>query len=103
MTVLELTLVKEWIASGAQLSADKTGTAETTSTEKPAETSSNNPAMKEEILTWTNDVGASLEAFFVTLEGDHVTLRKADGTTFDYLLVNLNAESQALAKKLAGN
>jgi len=102
MTALELTLVKEWIASGAQLSADKTGTAETTSTEKPAKTSSNNPAMKEEILTWTNDAGASLEAFFVTLEGDHVTLRKADGTTFDYLLVNLNAESQALAKKLAG-
>ena len=54
------------------------------------------------MLTWTNSAGVSLQAAFVSLSGTGVTLRKEDGSQFEYPLANLNAESQALAKKLAG-
>jgi hypothetical protein len=96
MTSLELNLVKQWISLGAKLKADEAGT-----TEAAPAAPATGAAMTAEMQTWTNSAGASLEASFVALEGDHVTLRKTDGSTFEYLLVNLNAESQALAKKLA--
>ena len=54
------------------------------------------------IQTWTNSAGVSLQAAFVSLSGTSVTLKKEDGSQFEYPLANLNTESQALAKKLGG-
>ena len=58
--------------------------------------------MVAEVRTWSNSGGGSLKASFVALNGANVTLRKEDGTQFDYPLANLSLESQALAKQLGG-
>lgn len=58
--------------------------------------------MVAELHDWSNTGGGSLKASFVAMNGANVTLRREDGTQFDYPLANLSAESQALAKKLAG-
>ncbi len=93
MTTQELTLVRQWIAEGAKFSADQA--------DAPA-TAADSPAMSAEMRTWTNTGGGSLEAAFVSLVDGQVTLRKPDGSTFQYPLVNLSPESQALARELAG-
>jgi hypothetical protein len=95
MTAAELTLVRQWITEGAKFEAGATGAAPTT----PAPGA---PPMVAEIRTWTNSGGGSLKASFVAMNGANVTLRKEDGTQFDYPLANLSAESQALAKQLGG-
>ena len=93
MTNAELSLVQKWVSLGAKFEA--TASAATASAESA-------PAMDDKLQTWTNSTGASLEAAFVSLSGTTVTLRKEDGSQFDYPLANLNPESQALAKKLGG-
>jgi len=100
MTASELTLVRQWITEGAKFEAGATGAA-------PATPASATPApgaapMVAEIRTWTNSAGVALKASFVALNGENVSLRKEDGTQFDYPLANLSAESQALAKQLGG-
>ncbi len=99
MTSGELAIVRQWITEGAKLSSEAPsptgGETGPTSTPAPA-------AMKDEVRTWTNTAGAALQASFVSLKGDQVTLRKEDGSEFAYPLANLSAESQALAKQLAG-
>lgn len=95
MTAAELTLVRQWITEGAKFEAGAT----------VAETATPAPGaapMVAEVRTWSNTGGGSLKASFVALNGANVTLRKEDGTQFDYPLANLSAESQALAKQLAG-
>lgn len=94
MTTAELNLVKQWIAEGAKLD-------ESDPDPEPASATSD-AAMSNELHSWTNTAGKSLEASFVSSDGTNVTLRKPDGAQFSYPLANLNAESQALAKKLAG-
>lgn len=98
MTAAELTLVRQWIATGAKF---KPGTDEPASTSTETPTPADATAMKSELRTWSNTGGGSLEAIFVSLGDGQVTLRREDGTEFQYPLVNLSAESQSLAKKLA--
>lgn len=95
MTGAELNIVRQWIAEGAKFSAG--GGSDTTSA--PAAPAA--ATMKPGLRTWTNSAGASLQASFVALRGASVTLKKEDGTQFEYALTNLSAESQALAKQLA--
>lgn len=97
MTAAELTIVRQWITEGAKFTAGAAGT--TAAPTAPATPATG--AMKAEIRTWTNSAGAALQASFVALNGTNVTLKKEDGTQFDYPLANLSAESQALAKQLA--
>jgi hypothetical protein len=88
MTSVELNLVKQWIAEGAKFSADDPDPA-------PEPTATAN-----ELLDWSNTKGVSLKAFFVAVNATHVKLRKDDGSEFVYPLANLDAASQAQAKKL---
>lgn len=104
MTSGELAIVRQWIAEGAKFSSDASTAAPAAPTpaasgDAPAPAAG---AMQTELLTWTNSAGAALQAIFVSLSETHVTLKKEDGSQFDYPLGNLSAESQALAKKLAG-
>ncbi len=87
MTTAELNLVKKWIAEGAKLEASE---------EAPAEA-----AMAATVHTWVNTEGKKLEAEFVGTEGANVTLKMAGDKVINYPYAKLNAESQALAKKLA--
>jgi hypothetical protein len=98
MSASELTLVRQWITEGARLEAGGTGAAPAT----PSVPAPGAAPMVAEIRTWSNSGGGSLKASFVALNGANVTLRKEDGTQFDYPLANLSAESQALAKQLGG-
>ena len=92
MTTAELNLVKQWIADGAKLDASEEDSSETT-----AEAS-----MDTTVHTWVNNEGKKLEAQFVSTDGTNVTLKMEGGKDINYPLAKLNAESQALAKKLAG-
>ena len=100
LTAVELALVQKWITMGAKLEGGEAtpATPETTTPAAPGSPA----AMKAEIQTWTNSAGVSLQAAFVSLSGTSVTLKKEDGSQFEYPLANLTPESQALAKKLAG-
>ena len=93
MTSAELTLVQKWVSMGAKFEAGETAAA-------PAAVGA--PTAAGAMQTWTNSAGVSLQAAFVSLSGTSVTLKKDDGSQFDYPLANLNPESQALAKKLGG-
>ncbi|MBP84156.1 MAG: hypothetical protein CMO61_09975 [Verrucomicrobiales bacterium] len=92
MTSVELNLVKRWIAEGAKFSADDPDPA--------PETTATATATATELLDWNNTKGVSLKAFFVAVNATHVKLRKDDGSEFVYPLANLDAASQAQAKKL---
>nr|MBP6784262.1 hypothetical protein [Verrucomicrobiales bacterium] len=100
LTAVELALVQKWITMGAKLEGGEA----TPATPEPATPAppKDPAAMKAEIQTWTNSAGVSLQAAFVSLSGTSVTLKKEDGSQFEYPLANLTPESQALAKKLAG-
>lgn len=110
MTAAELDLVKKWVTLGAKFEAGETepaaptATAETAPAPAPAAGAGAGaaPMAAGAMQTWTNSAGASLQAAFVSLSGTSVTLKKEDGSQFEYPLANLNPESQALAKKLGG-
>jgi hypothetical protein len=53
-------------------------------------------------MNWTNTAGKSIQAVFDRMEGDAVVIKTADGTFFTVPLANLSPESQAQAKKAAG-
>lgn len=99
MTAAELTLVRQWITEGAKFEAGSADASPATSPTTPAIGAA---PMVAEVRTWSNSGGGSLKASFVALNGANVTLRKEDGTQFDYPLANLSPESQALAKQLGG-
>ncbi len=99
MTAAELTLVRQWITEGAKL---EPGDASATPTAAPTTPAPGAAPMVAELHDWSNTGGGSLKASFVAMNGANVTLRREDGTQFDYPLANLSAGSQALAKKLAG-
>lgn len=100
MTTAELTLVQKWVSLGAKFEAGELEPAAPAEAATPA--AGGAPMAAGAMQTWTNSAGASLQAAFVSLSGTSVTLKKEDGSQFEYPLANLNAESQALAKKLAG-
>lgn len=103
MTGVELDLVKKWVSLGAKFEAGETAPAAPTATAETAPAAGAAPmAAAGAMQTWTNSAGVSLQAAFVSLSGTSVTLKKDDGSQFEYPLANLNPESQALAKKLGG-
>lgn len=53
-----------------------------------------------QFLTWTNTEGREIEARFVKLDDETVTLVMKDGKSYPYPLIKLSAESQAQAKKM---
>ncbi len=91
LTPAEVTLLKGWIEEGASLEAGGA---------PPAPAAA--PAAAAEILTWTNAEGRPLQASFGGLQGENVLLKTADGTVHTYPLSKLSADSQAQARKLAG-
>ncbi len=91
LTAKELALLKQWVSEGAKLESSAEGD---DTTPKPT-------ANISKILPWTNVDGNKLEAAFVSSDGTHVTLKKADGSEFEYPLAKLSAESQKQAKELA--
>ncbi|MDB6073394.1 MAG: hypothetical protein JWO89_1034 [Verrucomicrobiaceae bacterium] len=94
LTKPEVALVKAWITEGASFSPGgaKPGTAAPT-TAAPAAGAAQ---------SWTNTAGKALTAAFDRLEGDAVVLKAADGKYYTVPLANLSPESQAQAKKAAG-
>ncbi|MEM7698142.1 MAG: c-type cytochrome domain-containing protein [Verrucomicrobiota bacterium] len=100
LTSVELNLLRAWIDAGALL---KPGAEPTPTTEPEPEAPAAEAMVDATVVqTWTNAEGNSLEAFFVGLAGTTVTLRKEDGTEFPYDISKLAPESQALARKMAG-
>ncbi len=91
LTPAEVTLLTTWIQEGASLDAGAAPAA-----------APGAPTAAAEVLTWTNAEGKPLQASFGGLQGDNVLLKTADGTVHPYPLSKLSAESQAQARKLAG-
>lgn len=93
MTKPETDLVKAWIAEGASFAAGGAKPAAAPTTAAPAAGGAQ---------TWTNAAGKSLQAEFDRIEGAAVVLKTADGTYYSVPLASLSPESQAQAKKAAG-
>jgi mono/diheme cytochrome c family protein len=85
LTPAEVTLLKSWIQEGANFEA---GAA-------PATAAGG-------VLFWTNTEGKAIQASFEGMQGADVVLKTADGTRHAFPLSKLSPESQAQAKKLAG-
>ncbi len=94
LTPAEVTLLKSWIEEGAHFEAGGAPPAATATAPTPAAAA--------EILTWTNAEGKPLQASFGGLQGENVLLKTTDGATHAYPLSKLSADSQAQARKLAG-
>jgi mono/diheme cytochrome c family protein len=94
LTPAEVTLLKTWITEGASFDA---GAPPPPSA--PATAPATAPAG---ILSWTNSEGKAIQAAFDGLQGTDVVLKTADGARHAYPLSKLSPESQAQAKKLAG-
>ena len=92
LTPAEVTLLKSWIQEGANFDA---GAAPTATPAAPA------PAAGG-VLSWTNTEGKAIQASFEGMQGADVVLKTADGTRHAFPLSKLSPESQAQAKKLAG-
>ena len=95
----EMRLIAKWIEEGAKLeSGDDVADGDT----KPEMKEGDAPAAADTVHTWVNTEGNPVKAGFVRLEETSVVLLLESGKEFAYALENLSAESQALAKKLAG-
>ena len=93
LTPAEVALIKAWITEGASFAAGgaKPGAA-TPAAAAPAGGASD----------WTNTAGKTLKAEFDRIDGDNVVLKAADGKYYSVPMANLSPESQAQAKKAAG-
>lgn len=92
LTPAEVTLLKSWIQEGANFEA---GAAPTAAPAAPV------PAAGG-VISWTNTEGKAIQASFEGMQGADVVLKTADGTRHAFPLSKLSPESQAQAKKLAG-
>jgi mono/diheme cytochrome c family protein len=90
LTPAEVATLKQWIEEGASFEGGAPATAAA-----PA-------AAPTEMLTWTNAEGKPIQASFGGIQGENVNLKTPDGTVHAYPLSKLSAESQAQARKLAG-
>lgn len=88
LTPAEVGIIKAWITEGASFEAG--GAA-------PAAAPAAGGAM-----TWTSSAGKAIQAEFDRMDGDAVVIKTADGTYFKVPLSGLSPESQAQAKKAAG-
>lgn len=88
LTAAEVGILKAWIQEGASFTGGGAAPAGA-----PAAGSA---------LTWTNTAGKSIRALFERLEGDAVVIKTQEGTYYTVPLATLTPESQAQAKKAAG-
>ena len=91
LTAAEVGLLKAWIQEGASFAAGGAAPA-------PAPA----PAAAGGAMTWTNTAGKAIQAEFDRLEGDTVVIKDGTGTYYKVPLASLAPESQAQAKKAAG-
>lgn len=89
LTPAEVATLKQWIEEGASFEGGAPATAAA-------------PTAPAELLTWTNAEGKPIQAIFGGIHGENVSLKTADGSVHAYPLSKLSAESQAQARKLAG-
>ncbi len=99
LTSDEIRLIAKWIEEGAILEA---GEATADGGDKPEMKEGDAPAAADAVHTWVNTEGNEVKAGFVRMEANAVVLLLESGKEFPYALEKLSAESQALAKKLAG-
>lgn len=95
LTDAEVALLEGWIKEGAQLVPGAAPVA------MPAAAPA--PAAAAAPTKWTSNDGKEIDATFVSLEGENITLKvTATGAAFTFPLSRLSAESQAQAKAAAG-
>lgn len=93
LTPAEVTALKTWIQEGANFDAGA----------PPAPATAPAPAAAASgILSWTNTEGKAIQASFEGMQGTDVVLKTADGSRHAFPVSKLSPESQAQAKKLAG-
>ena len=95
----EMRLIAKWIEEGAKL---EPGEDVADGDAKPDMKEGDAPTASDTVHTWVNTEGNQVKAGFVRLEETSVVLLLESGKEFSYALEKLSAESQALAKKLAG-
>ncbi len=94
----ESTISLETLSSGAQAYAKLLGGASSIAQE--AETTKSTPTFAEE--TWESaQNGKSMQATFVSLTGDNITLKKANGQTVTFSTSHLSEKSRQRAEELA--
>jgi hypothetical protein len=94
LTPPELALLEGWIKEGASLTAGAAATPASAPTVPMASTAA--------AQTWTSSDGRTVEASFVSLEGESVQLRvTATGMVHRFPLSRLSPESQAQARAAA--
>lgn len=94
----ELAVIEKWIAEGAIVDATKP-------TEKEQAFLAKGEAMpiedeRQKFHAWTNQGGATIEARFVRLVDDAVTVVMKNGKSYNISLETLSTDSQALARRL---
>jgi hypothetical protein len=93
----EMRLIAKWIEEGAKLEpSDDVADGDAKPEMKDGDSS-------DTVHTWVNSEGNQVKAGFVRLEETSVVLLLENGNEYPYPLEKLSAESQALAKKLAGD
>ena len=97
LTPPEVALIKAWITEGASFAAGgaKPGAGAAPAAAAPA-------AAAGGAMDWKNAAGKTLKAEFDRIEGDNVVLKAADGKYYSVPMASLSPESQAQAKKAAG-
>ncbi len=92
LTADEIKLIAQWVEEGASL--ESTGAAPAMTDTKPA-------ADPNQVHSWTNTKGVTIQAPFVRLEGENVVIL-FNGKETKVSMRDLSAESRAQATKLAG-
>lgn len=95
----ELALIEQWIREGAIIDAGNPSAEELARADDVKIISAK--AGDEVYFSWTNLEGKSIEARFIDLEGESVTIMMKNGRRFLVPLTSLDATSVALAKKLS--
>lgn len=93
----ELSKLKEWIDSGAQVGSEKPEMTESEE-EKPEAGLASRPEPVDG--NWTNTTGKTIQATLVRVDGDKAILRM-NGKDYPYPISSLNSEGQAIVKEFA--
>jgi serine/threonine protein kinase len=96
LTPEELTLLETWIKEGAILTAGSPAPAASVAMAPASAPAASAPT------SWTSNDGKTIEASFIALAGDQITLRLTNGTEYTFPLSRLSPESQTQAKTAAG-
>lgn len=91
----EVAMIEQWISEGAVFKSE--------AEKKQAGGGAGKTAMSQQALDWKNREGKIIKARFVRLAGDSVMLLLDNGKSYRYPMAKLSDESQAQAKKLAGD